>query len=473
VANYRPGATDLTAFSAGTAWGRLAWRPRGTGVLQVSYTRQDAGTILYPYLQMDAPNDDADRAGLRYEAAEGPGGWESIGVSLYFTRVDHWMTDEYRSSAAGTPAGYSMATSALTESIGGRLEGRWHALSLGMEAARRRWDTTTRLAARQYAPQRSLADAAHESVGAYAELSRPIATRGTLELGARLDRVRTHVEDAGANTALYRAYSGSAATSATDLLGGAKARLAWQWPWGMKTGIGAGRTARSPDQQERYFALSRMGTDWAGRPDLRPAANTGLELEWEIARHGRLLTASAFVWRVDDFIVARAVTRREAIPGVMNARARSFANADAALRGAEVTASTPLGARLAVRLSFAAVRGSERGPGSPPLAEMPPVRAAGELRYDDGRFGLVLEGVAVADQTRIDPRLGETPTPGYAVFNARGSVKHGRLAIAASVGNLLDRLYTEHLSYQRDPFRNGVRVYEPGRTAHVNVSFGF
>jgi hypothetical protein len=41
------------------------------------------------------------------------------------------------------------------------------------------------------------------------------------------------------------------------------------------------------------------------------------------------------------------------------------------------------------------------------------------------------------------------------------------------VDNALDAAYAEHLSYQRDPFRNGVRVYEPGRTVTVVTAVAF
>lgn len=45
----------------------------------------------------------------------------------------------------------------------------------------------------------------------------------------------------------------------------------------------------------------------------------------------------------------------------------------------------------------------------------------------------------------------------------------GRLHFALGVDNALDRYYIEHLSFQRDPYRTGVRI--PERTLYVNVSF--
>jgi len=41
------------------------------------------------------------------------------------------------------------------------------------------------------------------------------------------------------------------------------------------------------------------------------------------------------------------------------------------------------------------------------------------------------------------------------------------------LNNTLDKEYLEFLSYQRDPFRSGTRVYEPGRSFYVNLSYHY
>jgi len=37
--------------------------------------------------------------------------------------------------------------------------------------------------------------------------------------------------------------------------------------------------------------------------------------------------------------------------------------------------------------------------------------------------------------------------------------------------NVFNSRFYEHLSYQRDPFRSGVRVFEPGRNLFINFDF--
>ncbi len=52
-------------------------------------------------------------------------------------------------------------------------------------------------------------------------------------------------------------------------------------------------------------------------------------------------------------------------------------------------------------------------------------------------------------------------------------MRRDRLLITVGLDNLFDKAYIEHLSYQRDPFRSGVRVPEPGRNFFVNIGYRF
>jgi iron complex outermembrane receptor protein len=476
-ANYRPENADRSAFDVGTAWGRLAWSPAAGHQLDATYTRQDASDVLYPYLLMDARWDDLDRAGLRYEWQRPDSALRALRAQVYFNRVDHWMTDELRASSQGAPRGYSMGTLASTRTGGGRVEATLHGLTLGVEGFDRNWDATNEMAMMGYRPQAILPDVSIRGVGAYAEYQRSPGARLGLVAGARLDHARTEADPARADTALYFAYHGTRATARRDDFASGHVRLRWR-RGGFEAGAGLGSTVRVPDQQERFFAQRRMGADWVGNPDLEPARNTGLEASLGWQGRGVALSLEGFWTRVDGFIGVHEQPRLSMVAGVMNTRARSYTNLDARLRGAEARLSASLPLRLALSAELSYVHGAQtpdpaRNVSSTRLAEVPPLRARASLRFDDGRFSAAVEGVASAAQRRVDADLREAETPGWGVANLHLGYRQGRLTATLGVANLLDRDYREHLSYQRDPFRSGVSVHEPGRNVFVNLGLRF
>ena len=104
---------------------------------------------------------------------------------------------------------------------------------------------------------------------------------------------------------------------------------------------------------------------------------------------------------------------------------------------------------------------------------MPPLRARVGIRYDDSRLFAAVDVLVAGRQDRVNSDLSEEPTPGYAVVNVATGYRRGPVAVTLGATNLLDRAYAPHLSYQRDPFRSGARVYDPGRSIYVNVSCRF
>jgi len=477
LTNYLPDAVNRPAFGVGTAWAKgHLWSGSGRSV-QVAYTHQDADRVLYPYLQMDALTDVADRVSVAYQ--DGLDRWAVRGLraQAYYTRVAHWMTDEYRQSSLRQPRPYSMATDARTGTAGGRVDATLGGVDLGIEAFTREWSSTTMMARSAYQPQYALPSATMRSIGAYAEHTRA-AGMWRFDVGGRVDRVHSFVDAARANTDLFQAYKGTRLTSVVDLVTSAKARLTAVVSPELTVSAGVGRTVRVPDPQERFFALKRMPTDWVGNPLLKPATNTGLDVSSAYRRGGLTLSLSAYYDSLRNYVAVHGQPRIEAVPGIMNLAARSFANVDARIRGGEIDASLALTDRLSLSGSLSHTRGTrdprpDSGIVTADLPEMPAARSRVAVRYQSARLSAEVEGVGVGAQTRVDTTLGEAPTPRYALVNMRAAWTAGPLKITVALNNVFDETYSEHLSYQRDPFRAGVRVYEPGRNVYAGVSAGF
>lgn len=477
-AGYRSNTVDSDAFRAATFWGRLAWRSTTGHQLEASYTAQRTDHVLYPYLQMDAIYDDADRFSIAYEKPDSGGRLSSLKASGYVALVDHWMTDAYRTSSLTAMRDYSMGTDATTATGGGRVEARLNGITIGGEAFRRNWNTVTLLGMMSFAPQYSIPDTNIDSVGVFAEHARPLGSRLALDLGGRVDRVASSADRSLANLALYRAYHNTDDTSRVDLLPAGRAKLTWQAGRSVDVAAAVGHTARVAEGNERFFGLRRMGTDWVGNPDLAPTRNTGVDISIAMRRSRVSLGANAYYNAVANYIAVYSVPRQVMVAGIMNTAARSYASVDARQRGVEANGSATISGPLTISGDVSYVRGTmtprrEIGLTSTNLAEMPPLRARLRARLDDGRLFAEMEGVASGEQRHVDASLGEAMTPSYAIANLTTGLRLKQVVVTVGVANLFDRYFVEHLSYQRDPFRTGFRVAEPGRNVFTSINWKF
>ena len=58
-------------------------------------------------------------------------------------------------------------------------------------------------------------------------------------------------------------------------------------------------------------------------------------------------------------------------------------------------------------------------------------------------------------------------------MNATFGFQYRKVKLFAGIENIFDKQYFRSLSYQRDPFRAGVRVREPGRNLYLNAAYRF
>lgn len=477
-ANYRTDSQEANAFGVNTLWTRFGFSPRANHRAEFAYTRQGGDEVLYPYLQMDAVYDNADRASAAYSIS-GLQLVKQVRIQAYYTRVKHWMTDERRISSAGAPRPYSMATFAATKALGAKVETEFDYLVLGFESYDRNWNAvnTMRMSG-AYMDQHSIPDVGVRTAGAYAQYTRTFAERVTLTGGARIDAAGSRAHTTSPVTDLFWAYKGTRSISATDANPSASFQVAYLLPRGFEVFTGVGRTARLPDPQERFFALRRMGTDWVGNPDLRPVRNTEADLGVAFRSRRVYVRPTLFYTRLTDYITVHNALRLNMAPAIMNTTARSYENVDAPMYGGELTYNIGLTRQLLLFGGASYTRGiKDTMPAmrifDSNMAEMPPLKARAALRYGTRRFFAEVEGIAARAQNRVDADLRESRTPGYGLINAKTGIHTKRLNLAIGMDNLLDRYYCEAFSYQRDPFRLGVRVPEPGRSLYVSAGYNF
>jgi iron complex outermembrane receptor protein len=480
VGGYRPAAQDDDAFRIQTGWTQLRFSPAKNQSGELAYTRQDGANILYPYLQMDSPYDIADRLSGRYEFRSLAGSIERIQLDGYYTTVRHWMTDEWRLSSINARDVYSMATFARTRVAGGRADVFLSkGFTAGFESFQRNWDAVNSMRSMMMVADQNVVPNVNTTiVGSYVDWNHSITDRLRVGAGARLDTANMRVRNLAANTRLYQAYKGTADLERRDTKPSGQIHASYGLSGQVELFAGVSSTVRVPDAQERYFSQSRMGSDWVGNPGIRPTRNNEANAGLSWRRRSFYLKTSAFYSKLTDMMVVHNQARRTMQPGVMNTMARSYDNVDARLYGGELTYGWTIGSRWVISGGASYVRGGkdatpELGIFATNLPEIPPLRGRTAVRYGTRAWFAEVEGIAARPQRRTDTDLRETATAGYGVANVKFGIHIRRITVTTGVDNLFNHYYLEHLSYQRDPFRNGARVPEPGRNVFVSVGYAF
>ncbi len=479
-ANYNQAGMNQEAFGINTSWARIGGEPWKNHHAELSYSRQQAALVLYPYLQMDAPYDHANRFSGSY-GIDGLGPVvRRLTMQGYFTEVKHWMTDEFRVSSAGAARYYGMATLAGTRSLGGRAEAELASgFIAGVEAYRRVWNAVNNMRlAGQYTVQPMIPDVMATSVGAYGEYSRTYVNRLTVTAGGRLDTGRSQARSNNLTPDIYWAYNGTRSLSRRDTYPSGSVWAAYRLRERLELFAGLGHSVRIPDPQERYSALRRMGNDWVGNPDLAPAKNT--EVDAGINYRGGRFTVrpTLFYSHLADYIVVHNQAKINPVMFVMNSVARSYAAVPARIYGGEMSYSVSPHRSLLLSGGVSYSRGTKEpqpaiGILTRNLAEMPPFKSRAALRYGNRLFFVEMENISTLAQNKVDTDLKEQRTPGYTVWNAKVGIHSSKLKVAAGVDNLADRFYYEAFSYQRDPFRLGTKIPEPGRSLYLTASYAF
>jgi iron complex outermembrane receptor protein len=212
-----------------------------------------------------------------------------------------------------------------------------------------------------------------------------------------------------------------------------------------------------------------MGSDWVGNPSVDAPRSTAAEASLTWSGGAGVLTAAAPPKTIDDYITLYQAPRVNMVPGVMNVAAQSYANVNAQLVGVTLDGAVPLSSSFFLSGGAAWIQGvkdrdAALGLESENLAEMPPLTGRLALRWQSPNYFTELEGVGAAEQDRVDTDLAEQRTPGWGIVNLKAGVNSRHWRLTLILDNLFDKDYHEHLSYQRNPFRSGFTVSEPGRS---------
>ena len=487
---YRDNDIDSRAYDINTFWVKGKQELASGISSELSYAYQDADHVLYPALFMDAEYDRTQRLNWTTLFEQPSADIDEIKFQLYWTDVDHLMHDEFRESSRPNmmiTRDYMMQTDADTTVVGVNLTGTLKVgpgeLLSGIDYFYRNWDAVNKSAMHlAYQSQSMIPDVDNDQFGLFSEYSWPVSTTVTLKGGVRLDYAdsdatdlsRTRLED------LYQPYYNSSLDRDNDFFtAGGNVQLFWKPVAGVEVFGGLASASRMPDPEELYIGLQRIPsmmmptvTNWVGNPSLDPVRNNQVDLGLKYSNDRFFINSSVFYSDLRDYITLVAISDPDG-PGMGNLpAARGYDNVKARIWGGEISGQVSLPLDLYLLANLAYTEGKNRDSGEP-LAEMPPLSGSLGLRYDIDTFFVEVTERFADKQDRVDDSLDEAETSGWGVTDIKTGLNVDRWSVYAGVNNLFDKFYNSHLSYQRDPFRSGVKVPEVGVFGYVTVAYRY
>lgn len=480
---YRPNLIDSEAYKIHTAWLKGSYNLSSNLSNELSYSYQNAEDVYYPYLFMDAEYDRTHRLDWKLKADQLDTLADTFELQLYWNKVDHLMNDVFRissSMASANPAtpDYSMETDSSTSVYGAKAKADWEldgaTLSGGIDYYYRNWDAVNVSAAyNSYQPQAMLPDVDVNNIGAFVGINKPLSDTLSLKGGARVDLATTEA-NALSQARLMTLYetntSGAGLSSENDFTNlSGNLQLSWQATPTVELFSGLGLGSRTPDPQELYIGLDRgmMASSWVGNPNLDATLNRQFDLGAKLSGDSYFLNFSFFYSDLVDYI---NLTNDVKLSNGQTVK--TYQNVAATLWGGELNSQLALPFDLYLRGTLAYVRG-ENDDSNQPLAEIPPLNGSVALRWDNDVYFVELTERFADRQDRVDPDLNEEETSGWGVTDIKAGANWENWTLTGGVNNLFDRYYTTHLSYQRDPFSNGVRIPEAGAMLYATLSYSF
>ncbi len=295
---------------------------------------------------------------------------------------------------------------------------------------------------------------------AYEEYLAGSSTR--LQGGLRFDHNRIHTNPNPQSTdSVFRTLKDARLSKAVTASVGAIQQLGH----GLAGSFNIARSFRAPTVQELFAngLDAASGTYSIGTATLGPEDGIGLDASLK-GRFGRAaFEVSPFLNVIDHYIYG--FLRGDTIQGFP---VRQFGATTARLAGFEGSLTVAPWSHFVI-LSTASYVNAQDTRQHIPLPFIPPLHGLLRATWQDQTYGGMAEVRLAARQTRLGD--GETPTPGYAVFDLGASVRllHQEMVsvIALHCENVFDRVYRDATSVIKD------FVPQPGRALRLNYQLFF
>jgi len=477
-----PSSFNTTDYSI-----KVGYEPTEKQRLQLSWRQSFGRDIKHAGLPMDSPYDDSYLLGLDYKITDVSEKINSVSVKGFYSNVDHLMTNEGRPSFMMTEA----SSNVFATIYGGKAEliispndkifvfTGIDANLISREGNRIRlvkvMNGNTLPEPRTFT-DKIWQDSEVNDIGMFAESSLKLSDNYTFTAGIRSDFISSSINDPEQDFLdLYGGNIGN--TSEINISGNMSVKYNAN---DLQVQLALGRGVRTASMIERYINHFSVGVDpyeYVGNPNLNAEKNNQIELSFS-KNFDRIQTGSSLFYSlIQDYIVPVVDENipRKFMPNAQPQFAKRFINIDEATQaGFEFYWNYQITNNLKFEsdISYTYAQNKEF---DEPLPQITPLTGHAALNYKKKNYWFNLSSRFVAAQHRISTSFMEQESDDFATYDFSVGVEPIKnLTIGASILNIFDTAYYEHLnfSYKNSNLLSG-RIYEPGRNFTFRVNYKF
>ncbi len=213
----------------------------------------------------------------------------------------------------------------------------------------------------------------------------------------------------------------------------------------------------SPEAEQLFINVKRPSTNpnWYGNPTLKNAKKISLRA----TINNEYFSIEGYINKIYDYVYINSIM-------LDNKNNQTFNNIDAIILG--INASF----RYSILESNISYIYGENTITKSPLSEIMPLTITNIISipeiYD---IKTMIIHHYENYQSRIDKQLNEAASNSWNTIGLRVLYKYSDFIVRADVDNLLNYNYYRHLSYARNPFSSGLKVYEPGISLRLTFMY--
>lgn len=495
--NYKDGdGTEIPSAFRSLDYGlRLGYNITETQRVQAHWRQSFGRDVLHAGLPMDTDEDNSSILSLDYKISDLSGLIDEVNAKIYYSFVDHIMSNARRTTSMTTDALSSIDAS----TTGGKLElkmkptekwilyGGLDAVLIARDGGRTR--SVKRNMMGELLPEpvvfqdKIWQDSFVNDYGLFAENKYAISDKTILTAGIRYDLVVSDIQDPEADfQELYSNLNQREEHNISATVSGKH-----QISENKTLEVAFGRGVRSANMIERYinhFTVGQDSYEYVGNPNLDAEVNNQFEIGFK--GHKRFDTTfealrysiSGYYSIYENYIVAviDPTLERKFMPTATPQEVKRFVNIDKAYKtGFEAEAVIDFASyfNFNTGVSYIYAKNSDLDE-SLPLT--PPLVTRLGLGFDKDFYWASLNYIITSKQDNIALSFGEQETSGYETLDLKiGAKPFKDLSVGFAVLNLFDETYNNHLnfSFKNQADFDSVPINDPGRNFSFFVKYDF